>query len=67
MPADAGAGQLRPWLFVRTFERGVEAETQVRHVALSACTPKPMRRIAVHNIARHAAQVLLLVPSSQPQ
>ena len=30
MAADAVAGHVQPWLCVRTFERGVEAETQVR-------------------------------------
>ena len=29
MPAEPSAGRMQPWLRARTFERGVEAETQV--------------------------------------
>jgi hypothetical protein len=32
MPADSSLHRAQPWLRVRTFERGVEAETQVCHV-----------------------------------
>ena len=51
MAANSVAGHMQPWLCVRTFERGVEAETQVRLPFFFQCLllSKPRKLLVAHS------------------